>query len=173
MNVLDLRLTQDGFRLNCEQFVEMLSFVESGGYYNAAALAAHNPKRTSLIAITEFEDGNRFIRDGMHRAATIYLAGRELRDDECFIEPMPYSDYVFANLQNGWYTPFDPRTHVRVPDFFAFKQSVQAMIDAGSDPSEYIERNRALYCVPRSAKHESIAAFAEELRTICLIGGQA
>lgn len=78
------------------------------------------------ICLTKFsDDGKLYIRDGHRRLCAALLAGAtDLLDCEYKIEEMSYKDYMTANPAAGWYTPFDPRTECRLPDFFAYKNNM-------------------------------------------------
>ena len=153
--VSDLRVMQDGFRLSPQEMWEMHDFVEGkGGYFNKESLAEHDPKRTSLIALARTEDGKLWIRDGLHRVAIVKMSYRDLRDDECVMEDIPYAKFLEINTDKGWYTPFDPREEVRKADFHDFKDKVQRILEKGQDPTEYIKSHRDAYCVPRTPWHD-------------------
>lgn len=144
---------QDGLRFDVSN---MRTFVRNGGYFTKKALQEYDPQHTSLIAITECEDGKRYIRDGLHRVVAIYLEGRELREDEYFIEHIPYECFQKINRNCGWLTPIDPRTEVRLADFHCFKDQALQIIAEGKDPTEFIFANRHLYCIPRLPKHNKV-----------------
>lgn len=173
LEIKNLKVMQDGFRLPEQQILEMIRFVENGGRFTTESLAKHNPNRTSLIAITQFEDGQLFIRDGFHRTAAIIL-GRHgsdipqtsvLFEDEYVIEPMTYDMFLKTNIHNGWYTPFDPRIEVRKSDFFDFKEDVIKQISMSwldSTINEFILENKDRYVVPRQ-KHHDPFVYADEM----------
>lgn len=154
MNLEQIKVTQDGFRLSTEAVLKMVEYVRNGGKYTEAAMRSYNPKSVNLIAITQFEDGDLYLRDGLHRVASIYLAGRPmLYEDEYVIEHMTYSMYNEINLAVGYVTPFDPRTEVRLANFGDFKAEVLEIIAEGVSPAEFILKNRHRYCVPRQPSH--------------------
>jgi len=159
MKINDLQITQDGLRTY--DLAEMVAFVKSGGIFTQKVLDDYNScSGNNLIMLNRFEDGRFFLHDGHHRVAAIWLAGRD------FIYPEElggFTDYVYArygrpNFDRGWYTPFDPRTQVRIPDFFDFKEEVRRM--AVEDPARavsYIMGHRDRYTVPRTEKHDHIS----------------
>jgi hypothetical protein len=165
LEIKQLKVMQDGFRLPEQQILEMIRFVEYGGKFTTENLIKHNPNRLSLIAITQFEDLQLFIRDGFHRTAAIIL-GRHgsdipqtsvLFEDEYVIEPMTYDMFLEINIRNGWYTPFDPRTEVRKADFFDFKEEVIGLVETSkldSTINEFILENKDRYAVPRQDHHD-------------------
>ncbi|HEX6984276.1 MAG TPA: hypothetical protein VF170_02815, partial [Planctomycetaceae bacterium] len=59
-----------------------------------------------------------------------------------------YEHYVEINPGRGWFTPFDPRTHVRLADFAAFKEAVR-LRTARRDLSKWIAANTHLYRAER------------------------
>ena len=157
LNIADLIPTQDGYRLPRETRENMLSFVANGGRYDEASIKAHRCTRNFMIAVTRFEDGALYLRDGLHRVTSIYISRPEkvLYDDEFIFEDMTYDMWINAEPSKGWYTPFDPRTDVRLPDFLDFKREVQAMEDSASaeEIADFINQNRHRYLVTRNASH--------------------
>lgn len=147
-----LHVLQDGYRLSQEEMARMHKFVAEGGYFTADALRKHNPLRHGLIALSQTEDGELWIRDGLHRITVIAFYHRPLRADEYFIEQRSYVDYQTINLERTWVTPFDPRIEVRTPNFFDFKEEAMKMAQQGIDPTEFILANKHRYCVPRNGQ---------------------
>ncbi len=168
----DLNIMQDGFRLSCGQLEGMVRYVADGGRFDVESLAKHNPKRTSLVAITEFEDGKRYIRDGLHRTAVVLLARDVpvLFEGEYVIEHMTYEMFLRANIGQQWYTPFDPRVEVRKADFFDFKEEVLLRLD-DEGVVEFIISNKARYAVDRKPEH-TIGNCASQLWHKCNFGGE-
>lgn len=164
----DLFVMQSGLR-NAEQIGNMVEFVRSGGIFDKAALllpyANANVLQPPLIKIARFEDGALGIHDGLHRSFSIWKAGRKvLLPEEYEIEDWRYEDYNEINFANGWYTPFDPRREVRLPDLNSFKKKVREILDGpdmlaldmGSPRAEeeaiaFIMKNSGLYKTPRTA----------------------
>jgi hypothetical protein len=70
-----LRLMQEGFRRPAADMRKMVDYVRSGGRYDPESLKLFDPDHTAPIAIVEFEDGVRYVRDGFHRVMSIF-AGR-------------------------------------------------------------------------------------------------
>ena len=150
-------LMQDGFRLSKDEISRMVQYVADGGVFD---------KCDRPIAIVDFDDGFKYIRDGLHRIAAIFIARKDrmVYPDEYVLEPMSYQDYIYPNIQNGWYTPHDPRKEVRVPDLCSFKKSVISLLKSGYDEDEvasFINSNRGQYIKKRMPyKHNSIEFFA-------------
>lgn len=146
MKINNLIVTQNGLR-NLEQVKSMIYFVRDDGIFDRHVI------KNKLIAINVFEDGKHYIHDGHHRVAAVYLSGKRdhLYQEEYFITHLPYIRYIEANFDNNWYTPFDPRTHLRLLDFFDFKNNVIALAnDCREKAIEYIAANSSEYLVPRS-----------------------
>jgi hypothetical protein len=117
------------------------------------------------IAISRFEDGSLYVRDGHHRICAAIIVGmKTLWDDEYEIEDYCYEDYLTPNFSNGFFTPFDPRTQCRLPNFFDFKDQV---LDLYNDEKmnvdypnpgnfshvyDFIEINSSKYREPRRIK---------------------
>lgn len=125
-----LRLMQTDLR-HWETIDEMALFVKKGGFWTEDYLKEyselHNLSRVSpLISITKFEDGECYLHDGNHRCVATWLGGRKhLRPDEYVLSEATYDYYTEFAPHNNWFTPFDPRTHARKPDFAAFKKSAK------------------------------------------------
>lgn len=172
MDIRQLKLTQDGFRLKRDELLKMAEFVKGGGIFDKASLAAHNPDRTSLIAINRFEDGDLYVRDGMHRLAAIHLGGRqELMPEEFFIEEYSYALYLEVNLAENWVTPFDPRIHVRVPEFFGFKNLIHIFKHRGDSDEQLLQEiaeGTEMYRTDRRPVHDSIIAYLDEYMSVSM-----
>ena len=156
LEIAELTPTQDGYRLPRKTRETMMSYVAQGGVYNQQALDEHTCTRKFLIAITRFPDGRLFLRDGLHRTTSIWLSRSQkiLLPEEFFYEDMTYDMYTEAAPEKGWYTPFDPRTHVRKPDFLNFKQEAVEKQERGDDDLlDWIYANADRYSVPRNGTH--------------------
>lgn len=165
MDMLDLEtvwVTQNGLR-NPGQLDEMIDFVENDGFWTQSGLAEYAqskglPKAAPMIAISEFEDGKRFIHDGTHRTIATILGHRNyLREDEFTLHRWKYDDYLEINGEAGWFTPFDPRTHIRLPEFNQFKARSKCLFEEvrlgvlnQEDFEALIRSQKFLYCVERS-----------------------
>lgn len=157
MKIHDLLVTQDGFR-KPHLLVEMLQYVRSGGLYSQQRITDHSGKDSPpLIRLVRFEDGLTYIHDGHHRIASIHLSGtrNELHEDEYQIQDVTYDYYTDIGLEVGWVTPFDPRTHVRLPNFCPFKKQVLAIEDREA-AHQFIRDNGHLYLVPRTYRHAHV-----------------
>ncbi len=128
INIHTLQITQHGLR-NVNQLGNMTEFVRRGGYFSRNALLAFHvdmklEHKPALMHIADIE-GQLFIHDGHHRAMAIYLSGRSLIFDREFtLRQYTWEDYTKVNLANRWYTPFDPRTHVRMTDLSDFRNMI-------------------------------------------------
>lgn len=157
VKISGLIVTHNDLR-NPASLPEMIRYVGQGGFWTETDLASFSKSqrlgRTSpLIQLSRFEDDLIYLHDGHHRTAATYLGGRDyLRDDEYHISDWRYSDYELLSHEKGWYTPFDPRTHVRTPDFGYFKHEArQRFLDGASveDVAKWIADNEARYREPR------------------------
>jgi hypothetical protein len=156
----------------------MVAFVKKGGFFdlhNLQQFAEENNIRTSpLIKIARFEDGNLFLHDGHHRVCSILLGERDfLHQNEFFIEDWLYSDYMSINLDQRWYTVFDPRKEVRISDISKYKKMVDDFLSKSPKPTFDQIRNfifncydSRLYVENRSAK--SIAEMIENPYFRCI-----
>lgn len=130
---------------------EMIEYVQSGGFWTPDFLVEYATKhrlRTSpIIQISRFEDGQLFVHDGHHRCVATWLGGRNfIRRDEYHEKEWSYDQYLEINHPNGWYTPFDPRNHVRTADFAAFKRQARDRFLADATEAErWIVENAGIY----------------------------
>lgn len=160
--MIDLKkvhIMQDGFRLHVNELTQMSEFVLNGGRFNLESLKSYNPERCSLIGINEFEDGEQYIRDGLHRSFIILESRKEsvLYDDEYYTEHISYERFNLPNIDNNWFTPFDPKTEVRRSDFWGFKEEVMDLIEADLDRCDiesFILKNKDRYAVPKKSIHK-------------------
>lgn len=162
----DLKLTQDGFRHPFEEVEKMIEFVKAGGRFNLESLNRYAPDKTHLlVAITQFEDGSLYVRDGFHRVMAIF-AGRPdgmLFHDEYFLEHLTYQRMMTPNLPMAYYTPFDPRLEVRASDFGNFRLQAAEIVAQKGDVLAFIESNRNVYVRRRLPHHYSVADFAKHI----------
>jgi hypothetical protein len=148
-------LTSQNDVRNVSQVARMIAYVRAGGLFTKEAMlefSVTNEVRPNpqLVAVTEFPDGMLMIHDGNHRSSAIWLGGRGyLADGEYFIKKMTYAHYLEINLQAGWYTPFDPRTEIRLCDFGTYKKKVRELSAFPEKATAFIVENRAMYCAPR------------------------
>lgn len=162
MRICDILPTQDGLR-SLVLVENLIKFIISGGIFDQVSLSAID-NNANLITLNRFEDGQVFIHDGHHRVAAIWLSGVR---DVLLPQEITYSDFTYdrynrANFSNGWYTPFDPRTHVRVPDFFQFRNHIKILSE--KDPQqaiEYIKLNKSSYLRDRKLRHNHISGILD------------
>lgn len=121
----------------------MIEYVQNGGFWTKEYLEEYSllkklPRVSPIIAISSFEDGAKFVHDGHHRCVATWLGGRDyLRSDEFIVSDWKYDEYLEIAPHNNWYTPFNPKTHVRTADFAEFK--TQAKIRFKADPKEAVD----------------------------------
>lgn len=91
-----------------------------------------------------------YIHDGHHRIYAAYLCGiKELMTCEYSIQDMSYAMYQDLAPQVGWVTPLDIRTHVRKPDFYAFKNEALVKYNNNEAWRQYVNDNTSMYLEPR------------------------
>ena len=140
--------TQSGFRLPLATRRAMTAHVRRGGDFREVRSTSGRP---APIVVDRFPDGRQFVRDGLHRVTAVRLGREEpaLWTGEYRICDMTYPMYTTADVADSWFTPFDPRTEVRLPDVAEFKARVAAMLAEGRDPHPFIRSNRWQYCRAR------------------------
>ena len=110
-------------------------------------------KVSPSIQLTEFEDGAIYVHDGHHRCVSTWIAGRSyLREDEYDLRKWTYAQYLEINGPNRWWTPFDPRIHLRRADVKFFKEEAAKRFQA--DPHacvKWIRENHFAYRVDKAA----------------------
>lgn len=153
---------QEGFRHSTDE-LSYMTFHARTGCFDLESLRRHNPDHTNLIAITQFEDGALYIRDGFHRVVAAYFArdfeNAQLYDGEYFIEQLTYQRMNTANFGCDYYTPFDPRVEVRIADFAAFRAKVGGM-SSQAEMLDYIKTHRDAYARPKQSHQKTIETFA-------------
>ena len=154
IRIKSLLVSQAYLRYEFSRILAMSEYVRNGGLWTLEAVqkhAAEHGEHAGPIAITRFPDGTLMLHDGHHRvAATILAQRRYLMPGEYIIYEMTYEQYLTANLDVGFYTPFDPRTEVRFGDFHAFKKVAVSL--PREEALQYIIENKNLYCRPRKIK---------------------
>ncbi len=160
IDIAKLLVTHNELR-HSDSLPGMVDYVRHAGYWTPNDLKAyaekHGLERTSpLIQITEFEDGAQYVHDGHHRSVATFLGDRQqLVDEEYIVSHWTYAEYLEISHFAGWYTPFDPRTHVRSPDFNAFKRQARQRFEAGEDPEvicKWILSSGGVYLQERTLK---------------------
>lgn len=156
LNFKDIWVTQDGLR-NSAQLPSMVEFAVCGGIFDRKSMEHWKKMHPEahlgeLIRIVRFEDGRMFVADGHHRMVALSLARRHwLYESEYYISEWRYEDYLSINFDVKWVTPFDPRTHIRLPDYFEFKKRVYELrATSEQDATEFIRSNLDLYAIPRN-----------------------
>jgi hypothetical protein len=143
---LDLKcllVTQPALRF-AEQVAAMAEYVRGGGCFDEAALSAYaaqhgQEKASPLVQVNIFDDAQIGIMDGHHRCVGLWEGGRHLLYPEEFrVHHLTYNDFVDIVFDKGWVTPYDPRTHVRIPELDIFKSTVKYLLKKYGE--EYTER---------------------------------
>lgn len=140
------------------QLQNMIDFVKNNGFWTMDNLKNHclvDQQKHYLISISRFEDGNVFVHDGNHRVCATWLGGRRyIRNDEYVVSDWKYSDYTELVEENNWYTPFDPRTHVRTADFYMFKKEAKDRFKIDPEGARtWVFDNLDRFTVPRSLNY--------------------
>ncbi len=83
---------------------------------------------TKPIVLTRTEDGVLYIHDGHHRLFGLWKSGVRALDESYFkIKDYTYMQLMDINLEVGWVTPIDFRTHCRRPDLSEYKEYVLSL----------------------------------------------
>lgn len=153
----NLSVTQNGVR-NPGQIGRMMKYVSEGGFFTKETMTEFDGSH-HLIAISRFPDTWEFIHDGHHRALACYLGGRDyLREDEYEVSDWTYPQYTNVNHELGFYTPFDPKTQLRLADFGPYRTDIWALVKSGAPVDEvenYVKLNAHRYRVKRGDIHNT------------------
>lgn len=144
----NLRVTQFGLRKIIYDIGEMADIAQNGPLVGK-----------TKIAIIDTDDGNFWIRDGLHRCAAILITGRGLRAEEFTIEYFSYEQINSINLSVKYYTPFDLQTEVRLTNLLDFKKLVTSV--KAEHQEEFIRQNHHLYKTDKLPYHNSLKSFLE------------
>lgn len=152
----DLTISQNEVRHGTAHLNEMVRFVKKGGFFTKFAIAEwtalHGGRpNPPLIGITRFPDNKLLIHDGHNRAISVFLGGRYwLSEGEYFIKDYTYEEYTLLEPENGWFTPFDPRTQLRKADFGEYKTQARYIYE--NHPAglpEFVRDYATDYCCNR------------------------
>jgi hypothetical protein len=155
LDIATIMTTQNDLR-NVWQIRRMIDYIEAGGFFTSVDLQRYEDmkggqERPSMISLSRFPDDILMAHDGHHRLVSMYLGGRRLlRGDEYRVKEFSYLDYTEPNLANGWMTPFDPITEIRLCEFGPFKREVGRLMKETPDLAlPYILTNKHLYSATR------------------------
>jgi len=149
MKIDKLIVTQNSLRNNA-CIGPMVKHVENGGFWDRESLEHYSKengiKVSPLIQISQFEDGKQFIHDGHHRTIATILGKRNyLSPDEFEVNYWKYADYDVLSPENGWFTPFDPRTHIRLGDFLGYKKLAKDAYQRSLLSNEWVKEIEYLF----------------------------
>ena len=146
----------------------MAEYVKNGGYWTKECLEEYSKSQkltriSPVIAISQFEDGLQFIHDGLHRSVSTWLGGRDyLRPDEFVLTNWKYEEYEEISPQNNWYTPFNPKIHLRVADLSVFKKEAKEKFKADLEAAtEWLWQNSDKFRVNRIGVILNIPQFSQ------------
>jgi len=174
LQINDLLVSQEF--VEAQQILEMQKFVAKDNFWTHELLLKHDPHQTMtyhgheavpspLIAISKFEDGTLMIHNGHHRIRATWEVRPYLRSDEYLISERPLEDYLQINWVHNFMTPYDPRTHLRLHDFYDYKKHILDLAQVDRlQATKYIEDNKDLYCKPRTIHRVSELKLVEGLR---------
>eukprot|EP01100_Stratorugosa_tubuloviscum_P006560 TRINITY_DN281_c0_g5_i1.p1 TRINITY_DN281_c0_g5~~TRINITY_DN281_c0_g5_i1.p1 ORF type:complete len:262 (-),score=105.48 TRINITY_DN281_c0_g5_i1:153-938(-) len=158
-----LIITQRGIR-NPESLLQLSRFISMGGRFNKGIMNMNTNINTNidmnmynsnknLITIYRFEDGKLYLWDGHHRVVALFVAGRLfLHPDEYIIKLGTFKETNSILENENYFTPFDPRFEIRLPEFGAFKQcAFQILKTRGiQGVQQFIKDCRGLYVAKRT-----------------------
>lgn len=153
----ELKLTQNGLRHSMDKINSMVDFVHNGGVFDIAVLNEFDSEHKNLIMISKMEDNQLYVRDGFHRAISICIGREEksLYPEEYVVEDMTYDRMNTANFRLKYFTPFDVKTEVRIPDFHSFLTLVKKLNN--EELYGFVKNNKHLYS--RKKRFQSMSDF--------------
>jgi hypothetical protein len=117
--------TQQGLR---QTITQMVKYIKCSGIWDQKALNNYSHGFAPLINLSMFPDKKIYVHDGHHRITATVLGGRDfLYSQEYVLQQWTYEQYLEINLDVGWLTPYDPRTHCRKSDFRQYKKKILAL----------------------------------------------
>ena len=154
-DLADLFVTQDRVRPGVP-LAGMIDFVRAGGRFTCEAMAPHLCDPT-LVQISVFEDGRKFVHDGHHRCVAAHLGGRRhLLSEEFVVRGWTYAEYGAINPACGYVTPFDPRIEVRLADCRDYKIEARRLFALAAEGAfaleealAFVHASHGRYKVPR------------------------
>lgn len=156
LNLRDIQPNQSGFRHGPDYMARLKLYLDQKG---------HLPNPLNLV---RFEDGRYYIHDGHHGYAGLLSAGvSQIEQGHDFeVTHRTYQDYLEINHYVGWVTPFDPRTHVRLPDLRSFKDLISRLRVKVSQPQldAFIRNHPEAYSVPRNQPQNQSASYEGSTR---------
>lgn len=102
-----------------------------------------NPQRQKKILILETEDGRRYINDGHHFLAAAIKCGIKLSSIDVETMSMTRCKINSINFSCHYYTPYNPITHVRKPNFIKFKLHVSGILNSSSYVHRTVKESEA------------------------------
>jgi hypothetical protein len=135
--------TQQGLR---ETISTMVKFIKCCGIWDQKTLNDYAHSFAPLINLSIIPDKKIYVHDGHHRINATVLGGRNfLYSQEYTIHEWTYEQYLEINLEVGWVTPYDPRTHCRKSDLRQYKKKIltlppeEALSVILNSSNEYLE----------------------------------
>ena len=128
---------------------------ESVNWWRERFRRGHYARTKSPIMLVYFGGDDYLLHDGHHYAYGLYLEdGPEGEIHDFEVLDLSWVDYTSVNFAQRFVTPFDPRTEVRLPDFFDFKtRALDIYADRGKMKAErFIRENGRLFKEPRIAE---------------------
>jgi len=115
--MIDLKqvwVTQNGVR-DIDQIYEMVQYIKDNEYFEWV---------TRPIIVNDVE-GKKFVTDGHHRCLAKVLADKSwLYPEEYILKEYTLDEFKEINIDNGWFTPFNPFTEIRLSNLSLFKEMV-------------------------------------------------
>jgi len=156
VSISNLVCTQLGIR-NFLLLPSMIDFVKTGGIFSSTeltnyALRHDNKKNHRLMQVIRFGDDQLYLNDGHHRIIAMILGGRnQLKKEEYCILDTTYEFASTPQFPHSFYTPYDPRIEMRLPNLENFKDTVSKFLNEGKldKALEFIYQNRHMYVSKR------------------------
>jgi hypothetical protein len=145
------------------QVIKMTEHVKNGGVFTIDNVPDFHPDDSvfPLIRISRFSDGSLYLHDGHHRAASIWIGGRDwLMPEEYEIQDWDsIKKYDEINFASNWVTPLDLINEVRLPDTRIYKRLIQ---DAPTElKTELVHSLKHMYATGRV--HDNVVDMARDI----------
>ncbi len=148
MNYNDIIVTHNSLR-DVETYFYFRERMRSG----AGFLHRERP-----IYVIRTEDGLNYLTDGHHELTAAFAENVEFPEAKIEVKHYTYDEINSINCDVGYFTPYDPRTHVRKNNFLWFKVAMQNILRDGPEDLKFawvedaIRNYTKVYVEPRKIR---------------------